>query len=272
MFTTLFAHEVRTLAPKIGIIAGIGALIIAVSLGLSALKIPYVSGLLMLTTAVTAVAIPLAILILVAGIYWKTMHCDAGYFTHTLPVTGGQLFWAKTLFAYMAGLFGLFMSIGGILAVTVQIAWMNGLPPGEIASSMIDSWSALTVTMKAFLIIVVFLQLANSVFSIAAVMSIGARSTWNHMGFGAPVIGFVLLYLANQIAALFGMLLLPGGLDTATGEFTWGFMLPELIEAMNGGSNTTPFIGMGQIVTTSLVTIAVVWWGVRSLNRHLSLR
>lgn len=40
MFTTLLSQETRTLAPKLALIAGIGVLIIAVSLGLAALKIP----------------------------------------------------------------------------------------------------------------------------------------------------------------------------------------------------------------------------------------
>ena len=102
-------------------------------------------------------------------------------------------------------------------------------------------------------------------------MSIGAQSRWNHLGFGAPVIGFILLYLANQFTAVFGMLLLPGGIDTTTGEFSWKFMLPELIEALKDGTNPT-FIGMGSIVTTSLLSIAVVCWGIHSLKRHLSLR
>lgn len=271
MFTTLFAHEVRTLAPKIGIIAGIGALIIAVSLGLSALKVPFMSGLLLMATGLTVAAMPAVILIQVASAYWKTMHCDAGYFTHTLPVTGGQLFWAKTLFAYVAGLFSILLTIAGSFAVTLQLSWANGMSFNELTSSIIDSWTSLSPVMKVFITVTVLVQLANYVFPCAAVMSIGARSTWNHMGFGAPIIGFVVLYLANQVAAILGMVLLPGGMDVMTGELEWRVMLPELIEALRGGASPT-FIGMGEIVTTSLLTVAVTWWGIRSLNRHLSLR
>ena len=156
-------------------------------------------------------------------------------------------------------------------AVFVQIAWMNGVPLNEFLSSTLDSWNALPLAMKTFLIVAILVQLANLVFPVAAVMSIGAQGRWNHMGFGAPVIGFILLYLANQFAAVFGMLLLPGGIDTTTGEFSWKLMLPELIEALKDGANPT-FIGMGSIVTTSLLSIAVVWWAIHSLNRHLSLR
>lgn len=49
MLTTLFAQEVRSLAPKTGVIAGIGTLVIAVSLGLSsAIAVPPVSGVLLI--------------------------------------------------------------------------------------------------------------------------------------------------------------------------------------------------------------------------------
>ena len=271
MFTTLLSQETRTLAPKLALIAGIGVLIIAVSLGLAALKIPLVSGFLLMASCLMIAMVPLLVLLQVATSYWKSMHCDAGYFTHTLPVTSGQLFWAKSIFAYIVGLVGVFWAIVASCAVFVQIAWMNGVPLNEFLSSTLDSWNALPLAIKTLLSVAILVQLANLVFPVAAVMSIGAQSRWNHLGFGAPVIGFILLYLAHQFTAVFGMLLLPGGIDTTTGEFSWKFMLPELIEALKDGANPT-FIGMGSIVTTSLLSIAVVCWGIHSLNRHLSLR
>lgn len=271
MFTTLLSQETRTLAPKLALIAGIGVLIIAVSLGLAALKIPLVSGFLLMASCLMIAMVPLLVLLQVATSYWKSMHCDAGYFTHTLPVTGGQLFWAKSIFAYIVGLVGVFWAIAASSAVFVQIAWMNGVSFNEFLSSTLDSWNALPLAIKTLLTVAILVQLANLVFPVAAVMSIGAQSRWNHLGFGAPVIGFILLYLANQFTAVFGMLLLPGGIDTTTGEFSWKFMLPELIEALKDGTNPT-FIGMGSIVTTSLLSIAVVCWGIHSLKRHLSLR
>ena len=214
MFTTLLSQETRTLAPKLALIAGIGVLIIAVSLGLAALKIPLVSGFLLMASCLMIAMVPLLVLLQVATSYWKSMHCDAGYFTHTLPVTGGQLFWAKSIFAYIVGLVGVFWAIAASCAVFVQIAWMNGVSFNEFLSSTLDSWNALPLAIKTLLTVAVLVQLANLVFPVAAVMSIGAQSRWNHLGFGAPVIGFILLYLANQFTAVFGMLLLPGGIDT----------------------------------------------------------
>lgn len=61
MFTTLLSQETRTLAPKLALIAGIGVLIIAVSLGLAALKIPLVSGLLLMASCLMIAMVPLLV-------------------------------------------------------------------------------------------------------------------------------------------------------------------------------------------------------------------
>lgn len=272
MLTTLFAQEVRSLAPKTGVIAGIGALVIAVSLGLSsALAVPPVSGVLLIASIGTLIVVPFAMLIQVAVAYWKSMHCDAGYFTHTLPATGAQLYWAKTLFAYCVSLLSILFWIVGFLAVVWQASSMSGAAFGQIVSEVVDSWNALPLVLRALLVLSALLLPANCVFPVAAVMSIGAQGRWNHLGFGAPVIGLVLLYLIDQVAAVAGVLLLPGGIDTATGGFVWKTMLPEVVRSASSGSQVT-VVGVEYIATTALVTVTVVWWGIRSLNRHLSLR
>ena len=246
MLTTLFAQEVRPLAPKTGVIAGIGTLVIAVSLGLSsALAVPPVSGVLLIASIGTLIVVPFAMLIQVAVAYWKSMHCDAGYFTHTLPATGAQLYWAKTLFAYCVSLLSILFWIVGFLAVVWQASSMSGAAFGQIVSEVVDSWNALPLVLRALLVLSALLLPANCVFPVAAVMSIGAQGRWNHLGFGAPVIGLVLA--------------------------VWQTMLPEVVRSASSGSQVT-VVGVGYIATTALVTVTVVWWGIRSLNRHLSLR
>ena len=194
MFHTLFAQEVRSLAPKTGAIAGIGALVIAVSLGLSsAIGVPPISGVLLIASVVTLIVVPFAMLIQVAVAYWKSMHCDAGYFTHTLPATGAQLYWAKTLFAYCVSLLSILFWVVGFLAVVWQASSMSGTPFGQIVSEVVGSWNALPLVLKALLVLNTLLLPANCVFPVAAVMSIGAPGRWIHLGFGAPVIGFGLI-------------------------------------------------------------------------------
>ena len=272
MLTTLFAQEVRALSAQPGGGAGIWTLELAVSRGLSsASPLPPVSGVLLIASIGTLIVVPFAMLIQVAVAYWKSMHCDAGYFTHTLPATGAQLYWAKTLFAYCVSLLSILFWIVGFLAVVWQASMMSGAQFGRIVSEVVDSWNALPLVLRVLLVLNALLLPANCAFPIAAVMSIGAQGRWNHLGFGAPVIGLVLLYLVDQVAAVAGVLLLPGGIDTETGGFTWKTMLPEIVRSASSGSPVT-FVGVGYIVTTALVTVTVVWWGIRSLNRHLSLR
>lgn len=68
--------------------------------------------------------------------FYKTMYTDEGYLTHTLPVTEGNLLFAKT---FISGIWILIVSLMAILSVFAICLFMVGalLPPGY---TMADFW------------------------------------------------------------------------------------------------------------------------------------
>ena len=84
----------------------------------------------------------------------------------------------------------------------------------------------------------------------------GAEGRWNHLGFGAPMIGFVIVYIANQVVSVISTVLIPLGIDSRTGSVQMRIMLPELIDAVRTGTGVT-YVGMGALITGPIVAFSL---------------
>ena len=104
----------------------------------------------------------------------------------------------------------------------------------------------------------------------SAVMSIGAEGRFNHMGFGAPIIGFVLLYIVNQVLSTVGTFFLPLSVTT-DGHFSTEIMWTSYRATM-GTEGHPNVIGIGSYVLVPLFALVMGLWASRSIEKHTSLR
>ena len=103
-----------------------------------------------------------------------------------------------------------------------------------------------------------------------AAMSIGAEGRFNHMGFGAPIIGFVLLYIVNQVLSTVGTFFVPLSVTT-DGHFSTEIMWTSY-QATLGTDGHPNVIGIGSYVLVPLFALAMGLWASRSIEKHTSLR
>lgn len=271
MIGTLIAQEFRSTRKNLLSAIGVALLVVLVSLTLTALKVPVLGSVTMLLGIAVAVAVTPLVLGLLVENYWRTMYGREGYFTMALPVRGRDLFAAKALFGFAASLIALIITAAGLLGAATAYALSIGRDPGEFLRdgvAMIQPW------MVWFGVVVALLQVAYLVVAGAAVMSIGAQGRFNHLGFGAPVIGGVIVYFVMQIVTFAAILFIPLGV-VLTGEDAGSIvpegMLPGFIASIQ--HDAAPHVlGLGFVVTSVVAIVLLAWWGIRSIERHTSLR
>lgn len=271
MIGTLLAQEFRSTRKNLLSTVGVALLVVLVSLTLTALKVPVLGSVTMLLGIAVAVAVTPIVLGLLVENYWRSMYGREGYFTMALPVRGRTLFAAKALYGFVVALVALLITLSGLLGAGIAYALSIGRDPGEFLReglAMIQPW------MVWFGVIVALLQVGYLVVAGAAIMSIGAQGRFNHLGFGAPVIGGVIVYVVMQIVTFAAILFIPLGV-VLTGEDAGSVaaegMLPGFIASIQ--HQAAPHVlGLGFVVTSLAAIVLLAWWGIRSIERHTSLR
>mgnify|MGYP000895826601 FL=1 len=271
MFATLIMEEARTQARRNAGVVGIVAIIAVGSMLLSLLRLPVVSSMLLMGSLAALLAIPVVVGAQVGIEYWASMCGARGYLTMTLPVKGRVIFAAKTLYAVIAVLVSVAVSVPlgiGWLATYVHLL---GITLGEYLEPMRQMISEMGTGTVLFCGLVLVESYVLVVIEVAAVMSIGAQGRWNRLGFGAPAIGLVILYAVNQVVALATTMLLPLSLDLSSGRIVGRMMLPQFLEIV--GTNKVPaLLGIGFTVVAPILAAVLVWWAVRAIERHTCLR
>lgn len=271
MLSRLFAQEFRENGRRVATLIGVCLLVGAVSFGVAMLDLPVFSALAQSMVVLACIGCPLLLFIALGASYWSTMYGARGYFTHSIPARGRDLFWAKTLFAYCCGLIGYLVAGAGILANLAVMAHQRGTTFRVVFDEVASGLDGAPAWIVVLIVVGLLVAVANVVFGAAAVMSIGAEGRWNRHGFAVPALGLVLLYIAGQIASLVGILVIPGAIDLATSRFVWTTMLPDFVDAVR--TNADPHVlGLGMLPATLLLTTGVVWWGIASIEKRTSLR
>lgn len=271
MMRTLLAEEIRTLgtvhAKTVGVLvaAGLGALAVAL--------VPYAMNagtptLMVTVWAAIAFILP-APIVIIHGLaqYWQTMHGQRGYLTMSLPARGREVFGAKIIYLLGATLVALTVTALGLAVVIVVRARMAGVSPAEVWDQTMAFLKVVGAGQAWAIIGTIVLQVLSWAVMWASVMSIVGQTRWNHLGIGGVVIGMGVLYLVCQVVYAIAMILLPVGLDMATGEIVNRSMLPELLH----GDDVTVF-GLGFVPASVLLCVGLAWWAVHALERHASLR
>lgn len=274
MIGTLFAQEFRSTRKSLLTSAGVALLVAAVSFGTALLRVPMLGGFgFGIGIIVVAMITPVA-LGLLAENYWRTMYGREGYFTMTIPVRGRTLFSAKVLYGLVVALVALVVTLLGAAAALVVLAVSQG---ASLSLAMEGLWNTIGVldpAMTWFLVACAVLQLVFTVITGAAVMSIGAQARFNHLGFGAPVIGGIIVYVAMQVLGLAATLFVPFGMRITgpdAGTLVAEGMLHDFVAAVNDDAEPG-VIGLGIVFVSIIATVLFAWWGARSVERRTSLR
>ena len=270
MFTKLLAYEIRSRYRADARSFGAFIAVIAVAAGIVAAGLPGISG----STAVLAYALcaltPVACAIAAMADYWKTLYGQRGYFTMSLPISGKVIFWAKNIRIMIECLLALALAVGGIIAVASAAAWSDGISLAEYTAGPRSVVAGMPTSTVVIMIVVQVLVSLSWLVQGSAVMSIGAEGRFNHMGFGAPIIGFVLLYIVNQVLSTVGTFFLPLSVTT-DGHFSTEIMWTSYLATM-GTEGHPNVIGIGSYVLVPLFALAMGLWASRSIEKHTSLR
>ena len=270
MFTKLLAYEIRSRYRADARSFGAFIVTIAVASGIVAAGLPGISG----STAVLAYALcaltPVACAIAAMADYWKTLYGQRGYFTMSLPVSGKVIFWAKNTRIMIECLLALALAVGGIIAVASAAAWSDGISLAEYTAGPRSLVAGVPTSTVVIMIVVQVLLSLSWLVQGSAVMSIGAEGRFNHMGFGAPIIGFVLLYIVNQVLSAVGTFFLPLSVTT-DGHFSTEIMWTSYRATM-GTEGQPNVIGIGSYFLVPLFALVMGLWASRSIEKHTSLR
>lgn len=270
MYTKLLAYEIRSRYRADARSFGAFIAVIAVAAGIVAAGLPGISG----STAVLAYALcaltPVACAIAALADYWKTLYGQRGYFTMSLPVSGKVIFWAKNTRIAIECLLALALAVGGILAVASAAAWSDGISLAEYTAGPRSVVAGMPTSTVVLMIAAQLILALSWLVQGSAVMSIGAEGRFNHMGFGAPIIGFVLLYIVNQVLSTVGTFFLPLSVTT-DGHFSTEIMWTSYLATM-GTEGHPNVIGIGSYVLVPLFALAMGLWASRSIEKHTSLR
>ena len=270
MFTKLLAYEIRSRFRTDARSFGAFIAVIAVAAGLVAAGLPGISG----STAVLAYALcaltPVACAIAAMADYWKTLYGQRGYFTMSLPISGTVIFWAKITRIMIECLLALALAVGGILAVASAAAWSDGISLAEYTAGPRSVVAGMPTFTVALMIAAQLILAMSWTVQGCAVMSIGAQGRFNHLGFGAPIIGFVLVYVVNQVLSTVGTFFLPLSVTT-DGHFSTEIMWTSYLATM-GTDGHPNVIGIGSYILVPLFALILGLWASRSIEKHTSLR
>ena len=270
MFTKLLAYEIRSRYRADARSFGAFIVTIAIASGIVAAGLPGISG----STAVLAYALcaltPVACAIAALADYWKTLYGQRGYFTMSLPISGKVVFWAKNIRIMIECLLALVLAVGGIIAVASAAAWSDGISLAEYTAGPRSLVAGVPTSTVVIMIVVQVLMALSWLVQGSAVMSIGAEGRFNHMGLGAPIIGFVLLYIVNQVLSTVGTFFLPLSVTT-DGHFSTEIMWTSYRATM-GTEGYPNVIGIGSYVLVPLFALVMGLWASRSIEKHTSLR
>ena len=180
-------------------------------------------------------------------------------------------FAAKALYACVVGLVEGVICLGGLIAWFAVFAHSIDSTTSDVLRPVLWAIETAGAGKTTLFILLVLIGLFSLVIEVGAVMSIGGQGRFNHLGFGAPMVGLVLLYAVNQVLALIAVLFVPLSMDVTTGDFTSQMMWPQFLEALRTGAQPS-VIGVGSVAIGPVLAGVLTWWAVRAIEQHTSLR
>ena len=270
MYTKLLAYEIRSRLVADARSFGAFVAVIVVAAGIVAAGLPGISGSTVMLAYALCALTPAACAIAAMADYWKTLYGQRGYFTMSLPISGTVIFWAKITRIVIECLLALALAVGGIIAVAAAAAWSDGISLAEYTAGPRSLVAGMPTSTVVIMIAVQIVLSMSWIVQGCAAMTIGAEGRFNHLGFGAPIIGFVLLYIVNQVLSTVGTFFLPLSVTT-DGHFSTEIMWTSYL-ATRGTEGHPNVIGIGSYVLVPLFALVMGLWASRSIEKHTSLR
>ena len=271
--TTLLKHEwLRTRGP-LATLFGVIALVGVLGSLLGASGWPLLSQLGLAGGVLAAVVAVPAVQLALAADYWRSGYGRSGYFTHSIPVRGSRIYLAKLGWAMLASLAAIVLTL--VLALLAW--WANSRRSGGSAPSwsmLTDAWSTLTAVTPGWMIaaglaVLLAWVLVWPVYYYFSV-SVGHERRLAGLGAGGPVVVFIGVYVATQVLALLGMIVIPLGVGEADGE-TLGLVRFDLIGELAAGRTTSDVMPVGFVVSLLVLAGFCLWRTARSWDRRVAL-
>ncbi|HLS26919.1 MAG TPA: hypothetical protein VK063_13735 [Beutenbergiaceae bacterium] len=270
---TLLKHEALRTRGMLGIGAGLLALLVLLGTVLSATRWPILAPLGIVFGAVALGVLAPVLQLLLTADYYRSSYSRTGYFTHALPIRGGKIYAAKVIWASIVTIAALAVSLllAGIYWVGLATFLGADRNPFTAAAGLWDSITAVTSTglliSGAVFILAMYLVWPVQYFF---AVSRGSEMPLNRWGVGGPVLIFVILYVASQLAGMIGLFVLPFGLAMQDGSL--GFVPYSLLDDLRlGGGGAEEIMPLGFLPALLLLSVYCLWRTVRSWNRKVSL-
>ncbi len=270
---TLLKHEALRTRGILGIGAGLLALLVLLGTVLSATRWPMLAPLGIMLGGIALGVLAPALQLLLTADYYRSSYSRTGYFTHALPIRGGKIYAAKVIWAWLVTIAALATSLllAGIYWVGLATFLGADRNPFTAVAGLWDSITAVTSTGMliagaAFLLAMYLIWPVQYFFAVSR----GSERPLNRWGLGGPVLVFVILYAASQVASMIGLFVLPFGLAMQDGSL--GFVPYSLINELRiGGGGDSETMPLGFLPALLLLSAYCLWRTVRSWNRKVSL-
>lgn len=256
-----FLRTWKVLAIAAGALLGLQLIAIAAAFWLPGVAVlPYFLGFAL------ALLFPFAVQLYLAVDFHRSAFGRRGYLTHTLPVQGRTLVLATFAFALLATLAATawaFLCLRLALVAGDELGILNWEAVRLLIEVAFDDLGALGWGMMLF---VAFSTLVGPLAQYWFSVTVGAEAWINKSGGLGPVVTFLILYTAVQIASVISFAI-PPSYQLETGQWDWGIPLVDLVT--NPDTAGMPVALFGLLV---LAAVWMLWRAVVSVERELELR
>ena len=272
MITTIIKHEFIRARGWLAQVFGGATLLVATGSALALTDWPMVSTFGVVLGAFAVVALlPVAQLAL-AWDYWRSSYRRIGYFTQTLPIRGATQYWARLIWGTAVSLLALAWSI--VLGVGLWYGSMRVTDsrPADLWDTVTGTWELATQAAPAWfwvlaLLLVVLLMLSNvAAYYFAA--SVGSERRFAGLGAGGPVLVWVLIYFAIQLAFVVAIVTVPWGVGLVDGRL--GLVQQDFLSLL-AANEETDVMPIGFLPVLVLMVVPLVWRTIVSWERKVSL-
>lgn len=272
MTLTLLKHEWLRTRGMLGIMLALATLAVVLGSALTATGWPLLSMLGLMAGLVVVAGLAPAMQLALAVDYWRSSYGRTGYFTHSLPIRGSRIYAAKLLWASTVTVVSLVLALGLAYLLWVGFALQTGAGMNPLVA-LGDLWATMRDVTPLWVpfagaALLVALHLCYLVYFFFSA-SVGSERRLNQYGGAGPVLVFVGLYVALQVLAVVGMLVLPFGIGVAGDQL--GLVPFNMITEMQAATPTDDVMPLGFLPPLGLAAAVCLWRTARSWDRKASL-
>ncbi|MCU9986356.1 ABC transporter permease [Mobiluncus curtisii] len=279
MFAKLFKCEAQEMGWQLLLYLVLGLVVVFTSGLLSLTNQSFLAPMGTTIGAVVSIIIPFLIFIMGSKYYYQTTYGQRGYFTNTLPASGGIVLGAKSLWLFITVLLSICWSC---LALTwVIFTQMAGAAGAKLSfgDEFVAAWEAVgkllqgaPVVLIVFIIVTLLLAAAQFVLWVVCFSALANRFSFAYLSTNKAVtISAILIYVVYEAVLALFTFLVPVTLHITSlaGDAQARLLYGAILSRTNEGTGV--FLPLG---TLSMIPLLIVgyWFAHHSLSRHLSLR